>query len=119
MPCSVMHAFSKHVITWHKVCAPVCLYATVSWFSVLLVSKYPCAGVLLQARDPIPQLKKYILEAGLMSEGQIKDIEKEVLNVVDEAVKFADESPKPVSLSPLRNGQSDCSGWLQLVTCAQ
>ncbi len=54
--------------------------------------------MLVQARDPIPQLKKYILEAGLMSEGQIKDIEKEVLDVVDEAVKFADESPKPVSL---------------------
>lgn len=50
----------------------------------------------VQARDPIPQLKKYILEAGLLSEGQIKDIEKEVIEVVEDAVKFADESPKPV-----------------------
>jgi TPP-dependent pyruvate/acetoin dehydrogenase alpha subunit len=55
-----------------------------------------CAGVAVQARDPIPQLKKYILEAGLLTEGQVKDIEKEVIEVVEEAVKFADESPKPV-----------------------
>lgn len=27
---------------------------------------------------------------------QLKDIEKEVVDVVEEAVKFADESPKPV-----------------------
>lgn len=54
----------------------------------------------MQARDPIPQLKKYILEAGLLTEGQVKDIEKEVIEVVEEAVKFADESPKPVCRRP-------------------
>lgn len=52
---------------------------------------------VVQARDPIPQFKKYALESGLMSEDDIKQIDKEVLAEVDEAVKFADESPKPVS----------------------
>ena len=51
---------------------------------------------LLQARDPIPQFKKYALDAGLVSDADLKQIEKEVLAEVDEAVKFADESPKPV-----------------------
>lgn len=41
------------------------------------------------------------MEAGLLSEGQIKDIEKDVIDVVDEAVKFADESPKPVRVQKL------------------
>ena len=50
----------------------------------------------LQARDPIPQLRNYILEQGLLSEAQIKDLEREVTEVVEDAVKFADESPKPV-----------------------
>ena len=53
--------------------------------------------VVFQARDPIPQFKKYALEAGLIQESELKDIEKKVLAEVDEAVKFADESPKPVS----------------------
>lgn len=55
----------------------------------------------IQARDPIPQFRKYILEEGLLSESQIRDIEKEVLEVVEDAVKFADESPKPVRCAVL------------------
>ena len=50
-----------------------------------------------QARDPIPQFRKFALDAGLMNEADLKDIEKEVLAEVEDAVKFADESPKPVS----------------------
>lgn len=53
---------------------------------------------VLQARDPIPQFKKYALEAGLMSDADVKQIDKEVLAEVEEAVKFADESPKPVGI---------------------
>ena len=52
--------------------------------------------MLLQARDPIPALKSYLLEHGVLNEGAIKDIEAEVVAVVEDAVKFADESPKPV-----------------------
>jgi len=37
------------------------------------------------------------LEAGLMSEADVKELEKSVIDEVEDAVKFADESPKPVS----------------------
>ena len=50
-----------------------------------------------QARDPIPAFRKFALEEGLMSDADVKDIEKQVTAEVEEAVKFADESPKPVS----------------------
>lgn len=40
-----------------------------------------------------------MLKQSILSEAQIKDIDQEVEAVVDEAVKFADESPKPVSPS--------------------
>ena len=52
--------------------------------------------VQLQARDPIPQFRDFVLKQSILSEAQIKDIDKEVEAVVDDAVKFADESPKPV-----------------------
>ena len=52
-----------------------------------------------QARDPIPAFRKFALEEGLMSDADVKDIEKQVTAEVEEAVKFADESPKPVSSS--------------------
>lgn len=55
------------------------------------------APMPLQARDPIPQFRDFVLKQSILSEAQIKDIDKEVEAVVDEAVKFADESPKPVS----------------------
>ena len=49
-----------------------------------------------QARDPIPQFRKYALDSGLMSEADVKELEKSVIDEVEDAVKFADESPKPV-----------------------
>ena len=57
-------------------------------------------SVCLQARDPIPQLRKYILEEGLVTEAQLKEVEAAVVAEVDDAVKFADESPKPVRVHP-------------------
>ena len=53
--------------------------------------------LVLQARDPIPQFRNFVLKQSILSEAQIKDIDNEVEALVDEAVKFADESPKPVS----------------------
>ena len=50
----------------------------------------------MQARDPIPQFKKWVLDEKILSEQQISDIDKDVEAVVEEAVQFADESPKPV-----------------------
>lgn len=34
-----------------------------------------------------------------MSDADVKDIEKQIVAEVEDAVKFADESPKPVSTS--------------------
>ncbi len=53
--------------------------------------------MLLQARDPIPQFRDFVLKQSILSEAQIKDIDNEVEAIVSDAVKFADESPKPVS----------------------
>lgn len=61
-------------------------------------------GGTAQERDPIPQFKDYCLKNGLLTEQQIKDIEKSVNDEIEEAVQFADESPKPVQ-DPLRSAQ--------------
>ena len=58
----------------------------------------PDSCVMPQARDPIPQFKKWVLEEKILSEQQISDIEKDVEAVVEDAVQFAEESPKPVRL---------------------
>ncbi|KAK9804916.1 hypothetical protein WJX72_011858 [[Myrmecia] bisecta] len=63
------------------------------------------------ARDPLPQFKKYALEQGLISEAELKQIETEVLAEVDEAVKFADESPKPEKGQLLENVFADPKGF--------
>ena len=51
----------------------------------------------LQARDPIPQFRKWVLEEKILSEQQLNDLDKEVEAIVEDSVQFADESPKPVS----------------------
>lgn len=51
----------------------------------------------MQARDPIPQFKDYVLQNGILSEADIKGLEKSVMDEVEAAVEFAEESPKPVS----------------------
>jgi TPP-dependent pyruvate/acetoin dehydrogenase alpha subunit len=53
--------------------------------------------VYAQARDPIPTFRKWALEQGLLSDGKVKEIEAAVTAEVEDSVKFADESPKPVS----------------------
>ena len=50
------------------------------------------------ARDPIPSFRKYLLDNQILSEEDVKDIEKEIVEVVDDAVQFAESSPKPVSV---------------------
>lgn len=51
----------------------------------------------MQARDPIPQFRKWVLDEKILSEQQLSEIDKDVEAIVEEAVTFADESPKPVS----------------------
>mmetsp|Transcript_31207 Transcript_31207/g.69404 ORF Transcript_31207/g.69404 Transcript_31207/m.69404 type:complete len:405 (+) Transcript_31207:99-1313(+) len=63
------------------------------------------------ARDPIPQLKKYMIDNGLATEADIKEIEKKVMEVVEDSVKFADESPKPEKGQLLENVFPDPRGF--------
>jgi pyruvate dehydrogenase E1 component alpha subunit len=46
-------------------------------------------------RDPIKCFKEKLLQTGTLADGEIQQIEKEVLVEVEEAVKFAMESPYP------------------------
>eukprot|EP00889_Picochlorum_renovo_P005319 jgi/Picre1/32349/NNA_007695.t1 len=64
-----------------------------------------------QKRDPIPRMKDYLLKNGIATEEEIKEIEKEVLAEVDDAVEFADESPKPDMSQLLENVFTDPKGF--------
>ncbi len=46
-------------------------------------------------RDPIPTLAKYLLENGIATQDELDAIDREVRAVVEEAARFADESPDP------------------------
>jgi pyruvate dehydrogenase E1 component alpha subunit len=46
-------------------------------------------------RDPIVLFRDRAAKAGLLNEEEIKHIEKDVNDLVDEAVAFADASPEP------------------------
>ena len=47
------------------------------------------------ARDPIKKLAGYLLEQNLATEAELKDVEKKIQAVIDEAVRFAETSPEP------------------------
>ena len=63
------------------------------------------------ARDPIPQLKQYMIDHALATEADIKELERKVMEVVDDCVKFADESPKPERGQLLENVFPDPRGF--------
>jgi pyruvate dehydrogenase E1 component alpha subunit len=46
-------------------------------------------------RDPILLFRERATKAGLLTEEEIKHIEKDVNDLIDEAVAFADASPEP------------------------
>jgi pyruvate dehydrogenase E1 component alpha subunit len=46
-------------------------------------------------RDPIETFKKRALERELLSESQIAEIDSQVAAIIEEAVKFAEESAWP------------------------
>ena len=48
-----------------------------------------------QSKDPIQQVLNTILENGLATEKQIENINKKVKDIIEESVKFAEESPDP------------------------
>ena len=49
----------------------------------------------MKDNDPIIRLKAYLIESGLSDNDDLDQIDKEVKEVVAEAVRFADESPLP------------------------
>ncbi|KAF5833160.1 thiamine diphosphate-binding protein [Dunaliella salina] len=63
------------------------------------------------ARDPIPQLRKYLLEKGLATEAEIKAIDKRVEDEVEASVEFAESSPKPEKGQLLENVYPDPRGF--------
>jgi len=46
-------------------------------------------------KDPIPRLRKYLVETGVLSQRETEVIDREMEDEVDRAVKFAKESPYP------------------------
>jgi pyruvate dehydrogenase E1 component alpha subunit len=46
-------------------------------------------------RDPIPAFRNNLIESGILTEEQAASIDAEIEQRLEEAVKFADESPEP------------------------
>ena len=46
-------------------------------------------------QDPIGKVQNHLLNEKIMTEAEIKEIQKEVKALVEECVKFAEESPEP------------------------
>ncbi len=47
------------------------------------------------AKDPIKRFEKEVVKKGLLSKDELEEIEKTVVQEVDDAIKFAEESPLP------------------------
>ena len=46
-------------------------------------------------RDPIDLLRKRILEEGTVNEAELKEMDREVRAVINEAAEFAQQDPEP------------------------
>jgi len=49
------------------------------------------------SRDPIKKLAAYLTEHNLATESDLKEIESKITQLINEAVKFAEESPEPAA----------------------
>jgi pyruvate dehydrogenase E1 component alpha subunit len=47
------------------------------------------------SRDPIKRLSAYLMEKNLATAEELKEIENKIQGIVDESVKFAENSPEP------------------------
>ncbi len=47
------------------------------------------------ARDPLKKFKAYLIEQNLVDEEELKEIERKVQDVINDAVQFAESSPEP------------------------
>ena len=48
-----------------------------------------------ESRDPISRCAGRLTELGVLSEGELEVLDKEAMEIVDAAVRFAEESPWP------------------------
>src|SRR5260370_31657793 len=48
-----------------------------------------------QEHDPIDQVKKRLIDAGLADENKLTEIDKEIKDVITAAADFAQQSPEP------------------------
>lgn len=48
-----------------------------------------------RVNDPIEQFKSFSLAEGLMSEDELAQIDREVIETIEEVVEFAKNSPEP------------------------
>jgi pyruvate dehydrogenase E1 component alpha subunit len=48
-----------------------------------------------QEHDPIDQAKNRMMEASIADEGKLKEIDKEIKDIVTAAAEFAQDSPEP------------------------
>jgi pyruvate dehydrogenase E1 component alpha subunit len=46
-------------------------------------------------KDPIPRFKSRLIELKILTESEAEKIEREVLSEIDNAIRFAEESPPP------------------------
>jgi pyruvate dehydrogenase E1 component alpha subunit len=58
-------------------------------------------------KDPIKRFSKKLLSDGMLNKEKLEEIEKEVKKEIDEAVDFADKSPKPDELVALEDVYGD------------
>jgi pyruvate dehydrogenase E1 component alpha subunit len=47
------------------------------------------------SRDPIKKLAAYLIEQNLTTQDELKEIERRIQGVIDDAIQFAQESPEP------------------------
>ena len=50
-----------------------------------------------KAKDPIPRFSRRMLKAGMASEEELKTIDEQIKQQVQDAVEFANQSPYPAA----------------------
>jgi len=48
-----------------------------------------------QEQDPIPRFRRWLLAQGVLSAGQLEAVDRDVEEIIDEAIAFAESSPEP------------------------
>jgi pyruvate/2-oxoglutarate/acetoin dehydrogenase E1 component/TPP-dependent pyruvate/acetoin dehydrogenase alpha subunit len=78
-------------------------------------------------RDPIPRLRRHLLDAGFLTEAEAAAMETEVAQRLEKAIRFAFESPDPpvaaafdhVYASPYAPETREADGEVRELTCIQ